>query len=215
MQLKTPHWSKWLIISDVTLKEATSLSLDVDPDALQRVGDEVLVVNREWQEYRERLEILRRVSGPGGPMPLRKGSLGNTVTISLHGFVAWAQDVNWNLPSELLAIASEPSREDLKAQIAELTSELRKAQTSRWAWGSHTTKLLDDLAAAGEKFWKHYDPGNPSMAPTNEQVQSWLTKERKVAARVAEVMAQILRAESVPKGPRPPKSEKTSHPLKA
>lgn len=70
-----------------------------------------------------------------------------------------------------------------------------------WPWGNYDTKLLRDLAAAADKFWKNYDPADPSTAPTNEQVVSWLIG-RGVAKRSAEIMATILRADDLPTGPR-------------
>ena len=73
---------------------------------------------------------------------------------------------------------------------------------NQWPWGSHETDLLKKLAAAANKFWKLYDPNDPTSAPTNKQVTDWLKEEHEVAARVAEIMAQILRADGLPSGPR-------------
>jgi predicted GNAT family acetyltransferase len=44
-----------------------------------------------------------------------------------------------------------------------------------------------------------YDPEKPATAPTNDDVSDWLEK-RGVAKRVAEVMAQILRADGLKAG---------------
>ena len=68
-------------------------------------------------------------------------------------------------------------------------------------WGSHNTRLLTHLSNAATKFWRLYDPADPSTAPTNEQVQTWLI-EQKVPKRTAEVMATILRADGLPTGRR-------------
>lgn len=65
----------------------------------------------------------------------------------------------------------------------------------------HSTQLLEHLAAAAERFWKNYDPTDYTTAPTNETVAAWLM-ERGVAGRVADIMAQILRADGIPPGPR-------------
>lgn len=70
-----------------------------------------------------------------------------------------------------------------------------------WPWGSHQTKLLEKLAAAAQKFWSNYDPAEKDTAPTNEVIINWLIAEG-VSKRVAEVMAQILRADGLPPGPR-------------
>ncbi|WP_247304809.1 hypothetical protein [Ralstonia pseudosolanacearum] len=71
-----------------------------------------------------------------------------------------------------------------------------------WPWGNHETKLLRALAEAGEQWWSTYDHDDKTTAPTNEDVSKWLRQRHGIAARVAEVMAQILRADDIPQGPR-------------
>ncbi|QLP99025.1 MAG: hypothetical protein HZY78_00645 [Burkholderiaceae bacterium] len=63
------------------------------------------------------------------------------------------------------------------------------------------TNLLRKMAEANEKFWRLYDPADPSTAPTNEQVVAHL-KRQGVSQRIAEAIATILRAEDLPTGPR-------------
>ena len=70
-----------------------------------------------------------------------------------------------------------------------------------YPWGKHDTKWLRHLSEAAVKFWSLYDPSDPSTAPTNEQVEKWLVA-RAVPKRTAEVMATILRADSLPTGRR-------------
>ncbi|MDW3684003.1 hypothetical protein RA280_20085 [Cupriavidus sp. CV2] len=76
-----------------------------------------------------------------------------------------------------------------------------------WSRGKHDTALLRHLAAAADRYWKpiavggNYDPSDRTTAPTNDQVIEWLVA-RGVSKRVAEVMAQILRADGLPTGPR-------------
>lgn len=74
-------------------------------------------------------------------------------------------------------------------------------QNAKWPWGEHETKLLRELAAAANKFWKNYDPTDPTTAPTNEQVSSWLI-EHGVAKRSAELIATMLRDDDLRPGPR-------------
>jgi hypothetical protein len=81
---------------------------------------------------------------------------------------------------------------------AELTAG---ANTYKWPWGNHETKLLRHLADAGSRFWKLYDLKDPSTAPENSQVVDWLC-ERGVSGRTAEIMATILRADHLRPGPR-------------
>jgi hypothetical protein len=71
-----------------------------------------------------------------------------------------------------------------------------------WPWGSHSTVHLEHLRAAAEKFWVNYDPSDPSTAPTNEMVKTWLVDERAVSRDKAAAIASILRADSLPPGPR-------------
>jgi hypothetical protein len=70
-----------------------------------------------------------------------------------------------------------------------------------WPWGNHETVLLKKLTVAAEEWWSDYDSKNPSTAPTNADVTSWLIGQG-VSKRVAEVMAQILRADGLPTGPK-------------
>ncbi|MFC4307606.1 hypothetical protein ACFPN2_00795 [Steroidobacter flavus] len=93
-----------------------------------------------------------------------------------------------------------------KAAIKTLNEErdklvLQASSSGPWPWGNHETPLLKQLVAAAEKFWRLYDPSDPSTAPTNTQVKSWLL-ERNVPDRVAEVFAQALRPPDLPPGPR-------------
>lgn len=83
-----------------------------------------------------------------------------------------------------------------------LAGELQdNGEASGWPWGSHETRLLRHLAEAAHQWWSTYDPDDLSTAPTNEEVAAWLG-EREVSKRVAQIMAQILRADGIPTGPR-------------
>jgi hypothetical protein len=99
-------------------------------------------------------------------------------------FLAWAQGQGVPLLRELADIPCPPP-------------------AGGWPWGSYETKLLRDLAAAAEHWWKNYDPSDPTTAPTNQQVIDWLTKEREgVTPRAAASIATILRADGLSPGPR-------------
>ncbi|MBN2691850.1 MAG: hypothetical protein JXR43_08350 [Burkholderiaceae bacterium] len=65
----------------------------------------------------------------------------------------------------------------------------------------HSTTLLRHMFAAIEQLWTLYDPAEADTAPTNEQVEAFLTN-RGVPKRTAEVMATILRADGLRTGPR-------------
>lgn len=62
----------------------------------------------------------------------------------------------------------------------------------------HTTRLLQLLEAARQRFWSLYDPADPTTAPRNHQVSDWLQSEHHVSHRMAEMMATLLRADDLP-----------------
>lgn len=66
---------------------------------------------------------------------------------------------------------------------------------------AETAPNLALLFEAYRQFWSTYDPEEPATAPISEDVEKWLDAQG-VAKRVAEVMAQILRPEGLPSGPR-------------
>lgn len=66
---------------------------------------------------------------------------------------------------------------------------------------AYQTKLLALLLEGARQWWSSYDPADPTTAPKNDEVKAWF-KKNGVADRVAEVMAQILRADGLPTGPR-------------
>ena len=74
-------------------------------------------------------------------------------------------------------------------------------------YGDYTTKKLEILLEAKDRFWTNYDKDDPSTAPLNEQVEEWLVQQKDssgkaISKRAAEVMASILRDESLPSGRR-------------
>lgn len=78
---------------------------------------------------------------------------------------------------------------------------------AKWPWGDHETELLTHLAAAAREWWSTYDPAQPKTAPTNNEVTAWLKARQlsdgsPISDRVAQVMAQMLRADGLPTGPR-------------
>ncbi len=97
------------------------------------------------------------------------------------------------------------SPKELELRRSLLTSQCgtTAGRTNRtaWPWGSHETELLKKLASAAREWWSTYDPEDATTAPTSDQVANWL-ESQDVAKRVAEVMAQILRADGLTTGPR-------------
>lgn len=142
----------------------------------------------------------------------RIGSDREYATVEPSEFLRWATDKGYKPPPALAPIADMKSRAELEQEVKRLTAELDRRSKSQWPWGDHTTELLGHLAATAEHWWKNYDPSDQTTAPTNKHVTEWLISERKVRPRVAEMIAQILRADDVPMGPRAAKPKKTSRP---
>lgn len=131
-----------------------------------------------------------------------KGVHWNAIALPPSEWIAWAREAELEADSDVvdfiekvfpLSSASDPgeSLSDTPTESGEI----------RWPWGMHDTALLRHLAAAAEKFWTLYDPTDPTTAPTSETVAAWLVR-RKVSLRVAECIAQILRADGLKTGPR-------------
>lgn len=113
----------------------------------------------------------------------------------------WHKYVQVGIKLDRLFIRAEELDELVKAN-QNIKAELHQSgQKQGLQWGIHETTLLQKLAAASERFWKLYDPADPTTAPTNQQVIDWL-KGQGVSDRTAEVMATILRADGLPTGPR-------------
>jgi hypothetical protein len=113
------------------------------------------------------------------------------IVVKVADFVAWADGLGWKLPPKFPRPGQDPVGRE----------RLTHGGCPKWPWGDYETPLLRKLAAAAERFWKRYDPDDPTTAPTNQQVVEWL-KEQDVSERTAEVMATILRDNELPPGPR-------------
>ncbi|MBK7234813.1 MAG: hypothetical protein IPI02_03975 [Sterolibacteriaceae bacterium] len=85
-------------------------------------------------------------------------------------------------------------------------SMVQSSPVGRWPWGSYETDLLRILAAAAERYWVRYDPSDRTTAQKSDDVANWIKEHhvggKPVAERVAQIMAQILRADGLPTGPR-------------
>lgn len=165
----------------------------------------------DGHEFMEREAILRANIGAGRPLQYSSGISyygGNegTPKLLLRRFAEWADDVGWEIPRELQELNGAPSRAELTARVEAQSEEierLRAQLANQWPWGTHETVFLRHLAAAADRFWKNVDPKDPGTAPRNQDVIEWLMKpERGVPKRVAEIMAQILRADGLPAGRR-------------
>lgn len=73
---------------------------------------------------------------------------------------------------------------------------------NKQTWPDHETSKLQALRLAAIRFWKNFDPTDPSTAPTNEDVSNWLQREHKLSASLSDAMATILRIDGLRTGPR-------------
>lgn len=210
------HWSK---MTYWTLEEAIALSFGKEPKIVNSTTIQGHVnISPFAREYARILERARRA--------VAWGQLYDPVLPQIY--LAWARRDAIPVSPELVKLIEargvviadwkdlyESTRAQLDTVIRQrdaYRAALEAAQAERdrvaegpkrsWPWGEYSTELLEHLAAAARKWWVNYDPTDPSTAPTNEQVEKWLREERKVSGRVAESMAQILRAEGLPHGPR-------------
>jgi hypothetical protein len=69
-----------------------------------------------------------------------------------------------------------------------------------WPWGGYETKLLRLLPLVYKAHWENYDPVQPHTAPKSEAVEEWLVSNHDTPRRVAEVIAQLFRADELPRG---------------
>ena len=74
--------------------------------------------------------------------------------------------------------------------------------SSYWPWGNHHTETLGHLEAAARKWWYFYEPSDPTTAPTNDMVATWLQDERGISKEKARAIASMLRPDGLPTGPR-------------
>jgi len=180
-----PDWDAWATKRQLPLWVAVALACDIDPNYFQINGERL---PQEIRPYPAKMADLltAATSNLGGAlraMAKGKGSLDAT-EVDLANFAGWLISVKHAWPTELSWAPAEPDFDRLD-----------------WPWGRHSTELLRKLAEAADRFWRNYDPDDPSTAPTNQQVIDWLTNGG-VAIRTAEVMGTILRADGLSTGPR-------------
>ena len=194
-KVRTPNWRKWRHVPNVRLWEAVALSLDIEPDLVQWSAGwaDGAPIYKESLSFNDRLFVAKRNLSTTRMLEPTMIALGKPeqCEVSLAKFSAWACSIDWEIPQQLAECADQ--RTELNTAFVPLAE--------KWPWGDHETELLRKLAAAAHEFWSTYDPEQSSTAPKNEDVTVWL-KSKGVSKRVAEVMAQILRADGLPTGPR-------------
>ena len=198
---KAIDWDKWRIMPRLLLWEAAALSCDQPPEAaknhlrLNNLDSEIAnPLRAAWASlFNDRIEMLRRNTTKGNALYLKGAHFypnSNFLELDTVQFATFVRDHAWQVPSELVALASAP-------QIAAVA-----AINSKWPWGDYETDLLRLLPLVYESHWRGYDPKRPASAPKSLVVENWLVQEHKAPKRVAEVIAQIFRADALPNGPR-------------
>lgn len=145
------NWSKWRLIPEVTVWQAVTLSLDIDPDSID--SDSVWLTPQPWmsspsgfvarRDFRDRLDVACANVGRGRALPaLRYGGDDPNASVRLKEFAAWCLSIDWSIPDELRALAGAstqsvaPSTQDahgqqnaqIAAQVAKFANEAGYAQ---------------------------------------------------------------------------------------
>jgi hypothetical protein len=197
-------WRRWAAQHEAALWQVVALHSNLDPDLLHRHWDEyqpgqlwphaeyeiavdeslVAALRANLSRAGAAVEMYELPTVPAMPAGSRVPSRFlfddfDLCTVKFSDFHAWATRVH------LPVVTGWPSR----------------STNGRWPWGAHTTSRLECLANAAQ-LWRDYVPGNDSTAPKNETVEQHLQKLG-VGKVASEVMASMLRADGVRKGPRP------------
>ena len=185
-----PNWNDWSRVSRCRLWEAVALACDVDPVIFQPYGltaDAAVdsVLTPEPESVRNLIDIAK-IAVASGTLRTIKVKISNTMQseIELSSFTAWLQAIGYKPPDGYFWTASR-----------------LEEGSHQWPWGSYQTASLQLLAQAADKFWKNYNPHDPSTAPKNEEVKGWL-EAKGMSSRMSEIVATMLRADNLPAGRR-------------
>jgi hypothetical protein len=188
--LKKPDWLTWSRSRNLPLWKAVALACDLDPANFEPFGpntDQPMdgLFTPVPLVFKDRLELARAAVGSGTlkvtPVP-DKAMI--DAEVEMPHFASWLRTIRHKAPESFA-----------------WTPEKLRPGSHQWPWGSHTTKNLDLMARAADKFWKNYTPSDISTAPKNQDVVDWLV-DNGMAKRTAEVVASLLRADGLPTGPR-------------
>jgi hypothetical protein len=185
--LHFPSWEYWKSIKRARLWEAVALACNLDPYQFRFMGTEKLDnhFGRTTDQFKELLATAK--ANIGNPL-LKPTSISNEGMeerqIDLSKFGAWVKSISIELPKEF------PWQDDPMLPM-----------TREWPWGTYETESLRNLALAVNRFWKNYNPTDPTSAPLQKDVIQWL-KDQGEADRTAEIMAVIIRDDKLPHGRR-------------
>lgn len=182
-----PDWVHWQTVKQTPLWCAACLACDIDPSYFRIQGQHVPIGFRSYPaQMLDLLAMAKSSIGANGILrPLQMGGSDlEESEVNLANFATWLTSINYLLPEGFPWIPDAPN-------FSHLT----------WPWGRHSTHLLRKLAEVADRFWKNYDPTDPTSAPTNSEVIAWLISHG-VSENLAKAMATILRADGLSPGPR-------------
>ncbi len=113
-----PDWHIWKHVSTAKLWECVALSLDIEPRKVRHhpqawmtggPGRPPVPVFCEAQSFNNRWFLARRELGTtlAGPVNPVESARGVDPVVNLATFVKWARSVDWEMPPELLELASD------------------------------------------------------------------------------------------------------------
>ena len=221
----------WDFATHFTGEEAAALIMGIDPNLPKsKVDTTYPIVERMRSAYQQALgEAIWAYDfkdGAGGDQSLvditeKSTGLYSYRMLDMSGHIVWPQAGHWlNDQDESSFDAQKFTREELVRWLSaiEMKSDYHfndlhisvgfspnfanKNNSTKWPWGEYETKLLQHLEAAANRFWVNYDPTDPSTAPVNQDVSTWLQDYRALSKSMADSIATILRVDGLKTGPR-------------
>ena len=221
----------WDFATHFTGEEAAALIAGIEPNLPKIEVDKTYpIVERMRSAYQkafgEAIWAYEFKDGAGNDQSLvditeKSTGLYSYRMLDMSGYIVWPQAGHWlNDQDESSFDAQKFTREELVRwlsaiemksdyhfndfhnTVGSLPNLTNKNSPTKWPWGKHETKLLQHLEAAANRFWVNYDSTDPSSAPINQDVSTWLQTHRAVSKSMADSMATILRADGLKTGPR-------------
>lgn len=136
---RKPNWSKWRHMLDVKVWQAVALSLDIDPDKLQRNPHAWMSGAPgflEGREFADRLDVVCANIGSGRALtPVAYPSEHKASwPVQMREFVAWCMSIDWPIPDELRALVGAPTPVDASSEsTVTVASEYFRQQNAQLA----------------------------------------------------------------------------------
>jgi hypothetical protein len=157
-----PDWSYWRLIPTVTLLEAVSLSLNIDPRTLVPHPPKgrlhgLATVRIPPSEFYSRLDLAMRCIGEMLPGAKPRSGEGH---VTLQSFTKWAAGLGWDVPPELEALAGDIELSDSMAK-SELEQPTHSGVPGKPAKGK---QLIDQ---------QYVDQKQPRARPQQRAFMAW------------------------------------------